>query len=317
MNGPKRSISGFLNVDKPSGWTSSDVVAKIRSAFGLRKRRIKVGHGGTLDPLATGVLPICVGSATRLAEFVLGGDKAYQMSARLGVDTDTYDSEGSTVAIRDFQQITRNDVLGAISRFIGEIYQIPPMFSAIKRDGQPLYKLARQGRTVSRDPRRVTVASLTLTSWDPPDFGLHIECGSGFYARSLANDIGDFLDCGAHMTALRRIRSGEFQIADSVSLERLICSAAADSWLRFLMKPDIVLKSLNVAELDEVESAAFLHGQAVRRADSYGTGVKNLMRVYSNDGGFLGLGLSDENGKLLKPRTVFADAQIVCNRWQV
>lgn len=308
MNEPKRSISGFLNVDKPSGWTSSDVVAKIRAAFRLRKRGIKVGHGGTLDPMVTGALPICVGGATRLAEFVLGGDKVYQMSARLGEETDTYDSEGTVVAIRDFQQVTENDVVSTISRFIGETDQVPPMYSAIKKDGQPLYKLARQGRTVSRKPRRVRVSFLTLTAWDPPDFDLHIECSSGFYARSLAHDIGDLLDCGAHMTALRRIRTGEFSVTDSVSLEQLISGAADDSWLRFLLKPDVVLRSLTSTELDDAASAAFLHGQAVRCVNLGVEGTENLVRVYSSDGDLLGLAISDETGKFLKPKTVFANA---------
>ena len=307
----RRSISGFLNVDKPPGWTSSDVVAKIRAAFRLRKRKIKVGHGGTLDPMATGVLPICIGGATRLAEFVLGGDKVYHMSARLGVETDTYDSEGTAVAIRDFQQVTRNDVVAIISGFIGEIDQVPPMYSAIKKDGRPLYKLARQGITVSREPRRVTVSSMTLSAWDPPFFDLHIECGSGFYARSLTHDIGNLLDCGAHMTALRRIRAGEFRVTDSVSLEQLISGAADDSWMRFLLKPDVVLQSLMSTALDDAESAAFLHGQGVRYTNPGAAGVGNLIRVYSNEGDLLGLASSDETGKFLKPRTVFADAQIV------
>ena len=311
MNEPRRSVSGFLNIDKPSGWTSSDVVAKIRAAFGLRKRRIKVGHGGTLDPMATGVLPICIGGATRLAQFVLGGDKVYQMSARLGEETDTYDSEGRTIAIRDFQQVTKNDVVATISGFVGEIDQVPPMYSAIKKDGQPLYKLARQGRTVDRDPRRVTISSLTLTAWDTPDFDLHIECGSGFYARSLAHDIGTRLGCGAHMTALRRIRAGEFRATDSVSLEQLISAAADDLWLRFLSKPDVVLQSLMFAELDANASAAFLRGQTVRCTNLGTAGVENLARVYSDKGELLGLAISDETGKLLKPKTVFANAQIV------
>ncbi len=311
MNEPRRSISGFLNVDKPSGWTSSDVVAKIRAAFGLRKRRIKVGHGGTLDPMATGALPICIGGATRLAEFILGGDKVYQMSARLGVETDSYDSEGTIVATRDFRQVTENDVLTTISAFVGDIDQVPPMYSAIKKDGQPLYKLARRGKSVSRDPRRVKVSSLTLTAWDPPDFDLHIECGSGFYARSLAHDIGEVFGCGAHMTALRRIRAGEFRIAESVSLDQLISAAPDDAWLRFLLKPDVVLQNLMIAELDDVESAAFLNGQTVRYANMGKKPFEDLVRVYSNEGDLLGLARCDETGKFVKPKTVFANAQIV------
>ena len=311
MNEPMRPIAGFINVDKPLGWTSSDVVAKIRAAFGLRRRKIKVGHGGTLDPLATGVLPICIGSSTRLAEFVLGGDKVYQMTVCLGVATDTYDSEGNAVANGDWQSVTKEDVVDAVSEFIGGIDQVPPMYSAIKSAGQPLYKLARQGRTVEREARRVTVSSLVLKSWKPPHFDIDIECGSGFYARSLAHDIGVHLKCGAHMSALRRTRAGEFRIADALPLERLVSAAEGDDWLRFLLNPDYVLQGLASIDLDGANSAAFVHGQAVQLGNMIETSVENPVRVYSSQGVLLGLGLADRTAEMLRPKTVFSDARMV------
>ena len=311
MNEPTRSIAGFINVDKPSGWTSSDVVAKIRSTFGLRRRKIKIGHGGTLDPLATGVLPICVGSSTRLAGFVLGSHKAYEMTVRLGAETDTYDSDGHTIATLDCTHVTKEDVAAAIATFVGEIDQVPPMYSAIKRAGQPLYKLARQGRTVEREARRVMVTSLKLKSWEPPHFDLDIECGSGFYARSLAHDIGDHLTCGAHMSALRRTRAGEFRVGDAVTLERLVSVAEDDEWLRFLLKPDYVLQGLASIDLNSAESAAFVHGQSVPVGNTDEAGDEKLVRVYSSQGVLLGLGLADRTTEILRPKTVFADARIV------
>ena len=311
MNEPMRPIAGFINVDKPLGWTSSDVVAKIRAAFGLRRRKIKVGHGGTLDPLATGVLPICIGSSTRLAEFVLGGDKAYQMTVCLGVATDTYDSEGRAVADGDWQSVAKEDVIAIVSEFIGGIDQVPPMYSAIKSAGQPLYKLARQGRTVAREARRVTVSSLVLKSWKPPHLDIDIECGSGFYARSLAHDIGVHLKCGAHMSALRRTRAGEFRIADALPLERLVSVAEGDDWLRFLLNPDYVLQGLTSIDLDGTNSAAFVHGQAVQLGNMIETSVENPVRVYSSQGVLLGLGLADRTAEMLRPKTVFSDGWMV------
>lgn len=307
MNEPQSSISGFLNVDKPPEWTSSDVVAKLRSAFGLRKRRLKIGHGGTLDPLATGVLPICIGSATRLSSYVLEGDKVYLMSARLGEATDTYDAEGDVTDRNDPTGISQTDVSSALNDFTGVFDQIPPMYSAIKKEGQPLYKLARQGITTTREPRRVSVKSLKLTSWQPPDIQLRIHCGSGFYARSLAHDLGQSLGCGAHMTALRREMAGVFKIHDSTTLEALIDQANDDEWTEHLRKPDHVLKHLNAVELDIGQTEAFLHGRQIHEPHLTIDSAGKPLRVYSPVGEFLGLGTpNDANDKLL-PKTVFAN----------
>ncbi len=300
----KGSISGFLNVDKPPGWTSSDVVAKLRSVFQLRKRRIKIGHGGTLDPMATGVLPICVGSATRLSKYVLSGDKEYVMTAQLGITTDSYDAEGAVTMERDASGVTRAQLSAVLDEFRGEIDQIPPMFSAIKRDGQPLYKLARQGVSVPRDPRRVNVSSLELIAWASPEFQLRIECSSGFYARSLAHDIGERLGCGAHMTSLRRARAGQFAIAESNELETLIASGPDDAWLSVLLPPDCVLHHLASVALDDGDSATFMHGGMLMLHDWEPGDEDTDLRVYGVDGLFLGLARLEAGRSVLRPSMV-------------
>ena len=306
--GTTHSISGFLNVDKPIDWTSSDVVAKLRSAFQLRQRGLKIGHGGTLDPLATGVLPVCVGRATRLSEFVLTGNKSYLMSAMLGVSTDTYDSEGTETHRQDYSTVKSTDLVSIMPEFRGEIDQVPPMYSAIKRDGQPLYKLARKGKTIAREPRKVEVHKLELTTWDPPHFSLKIDCGSGFYARSLANDVGQRLGCGAHMTSLRRTRAGDFDIAESLSLDTLIGCAADDSWTRHLLKPDHVLRRLPKVTLDEAETVAFSHGRVIERILANWESNKIRIRVYGDNGTFIGLGRVDEEENVIYPAIVLKDS---------
>ncbi len=308
MQGTTHLISGFLNVDKPADWTSSDVVAKLRSAFQLRKRRLKIGHGGTLDPMATGVLLICIGSATRLSQFVLSGDKTYVMSVKLGTSTDTYDSEGTVTERQDYTSVTLSDLQSVLPEFSGEIDQIPPMYSAIKRHGQPLYKLARQGKTIPREPRKVQVYGLKMTAWSLPSFELKIDCGSGFYARSLANDIGRRLGCGAHMTALRRERAGDFDIVDSLSLDKLIATAANDWWMCNLIQPDHVLKHLNAVTLDHAEAFAFLHGQEICGEVTTKETDECRLRVYSNSGELLGLGRIDDGSSIIRPVTVFGEA---------
>ena len=308
MQNPISPIGGFLNVDKPGDWTSSDVVAKLRSAFQLRKRRIKIGHGGTLDPIATGVLPICVGNATRLSQYVLSGDKTYLMSVRLGVTTDTYDSEGKTIDQHDYRGVSLSHVSSAMNGFDGEIEQIPPMYSAIKINGQPLYKLARQGKIVPREPRRVNVKSLTLSEWHPPDFKLRIECGSGFYARSLAHDLGQILGCGAHMTSLRRERAGVFDIEDSISIDELTAGAADDSWARHLLKPDYVLKHFDAICVGNLQAAAFTHGMETDVDQTSSESGEVKVRVYGNTHELLGLGYHNPATGRLRPAKVFRAA---------
>lgn len=298
-------ITGFLNVDKPQGWTSSDVVVKLRSALQLRKRRIKIGHGGTLDPLATGVLPICVGYATRLSEYLLSSDKTYLMSAKLGVTTDTYDSEGEITETSDYAGVSRCRFKSIVDGFVGEIDQTPPMFSAIKKDGQPLYKLARQGKSIHRPPRRINIDSLTLTEWNLPHFSLRIQCGSGFYARSLAHDIGQSLGCGAHMTSLRRERAGEFRIEDAISIDALIAEADGDAWSRHLQKPDTVLKMFGAIILSGDQVSDFRHGHEIPAPHQSELKQEKLVRIYSPNDDFLGLASYEQSVEVLKPAKVF------------
>lgn len=209
-------MHGILVVDKPTGVSSAQAVERVKRA--LRVRR--AGHGGTLDPLATGVLPVCLGAATKLAQYLLADDKAYVADGLLGVETDTLDRTGRVLAERPVS-ITRDQLLAAIARRTGEQDQIPPMYSAIKQGGVRLYERARAGEEVERAPRRIRIDRLELVAFDPPRFTVEIACSKGTYVRSLVADLGTDLGCGAHLTELRRTRSGRFSIEQAVPLDRV------------------------------------------------------------------------------------------------
>lgn len=208
-------MNGVLVVDKPGGITSFDVVARVRRALGQRR----VGHTGTLDPMATGVLPICVGEATKLVPFLVGGDKEYEAEARLGVTTDTLDATGTIRSETNATNVSRSDVERALECFVGVIQQRPPMHSAVRVDGRRLYTLARQGLDVERAARAVTVYSIEVLGFAAPLVRLRVRCGKGTYVRSLVDDLGAALGVGAHLTALRRTRVGAFTLADAVALD--------------------------------------------------------------------------------------------------
>jgi tRNA pseudouridine55 synthase len=219
-------MNGLLIIDKPPGVSSFDMVRRARRWCATRK----VGHAGTLDPLATGVLPVAVGSATRLVEYLMEGDKVYRAELRLGQSTTTQDSEGEVLAERDWHGVGRDDFASALHSFIGEIEQLPPMYSALKRDGKPLYQLAREGVEVERQPRPIRIDSINVESFEPPLATITVGCGKGTYIRTLCHDIGELLGCGAHMTALRRVACGRFTLADSSSpevLEALVSAGRA------------------------------------------------------------------------------------------
>ncbi len=222
---------GVLLVDKPAGVTSSDVVVAVRRMFKLKK----VGHGGTLDPQATGLLAILVGKATRASQAVMGGDKVYEGVLRLGASTSTQDAEGERTGGSDPSGVTREALESVIrSDFTGDLFQIPPMVSAIKVGGVPLYKMARKGEEVVRDPRLVHVYSLRIDEFGIPDSRFTVSCTKGTYVRTLCNDIGEALGCGGHLAALRRIRSGKFNVGDAVSLEALRALPRAELASRLL-----------------------------------------------------------------------------------
>jgi tRNA pseudouridine55 synthase len=214
---------GVLVVDKPPGPTSFDVVRRIKRAAHLKR----AGHGGTLDPLASGVLPICLGEGTKLAAFLLDADKEYDVTIRLGVETDTYDATGAITARHDPSVVEEAHVRAVLAAFTGTIEQTPPIYSALKRDGRPLYAYARAGETVEIAPRAVTVHELTLMSFLGPNaVGLHVRCSKGTYVRSLAFDLGRRLGVGAHVTVLRRTRSGPFTLGASLPLDAVLDALA-------------------------------------------------------------------------------------------
>ena len=215
-------MNGVLVIDKPAGLSSAAVVARVKRALAVDR----AGHGGTLDPIATGVLAVCLGAATKLAQYLLADDKGYEADALLGVETDTLDRTGAVTAEHPVA-VTREAVLAALARRTGEHEQVPPMYSAIKQDGVPLYARARAGETVERAPRTVRIRSLELLAFEPPRFRIAIACSKGTYVRSLVADLGSDLGCGAHLTELRRTRSGRFTLADAVPLEAVAELAAA------------------------------------------------------------------------------------------
>jgi tRNA pseudouridine55 synthase len=210
-------MNGVLVIDKPSGPTSFDVVRKVRSLLRVKK----VGHTGTLDPMATGVLPICVGDATRVAGHITEADKAYDARVKLGVQTDTLDAEGKVVSTRPVPELDRERVEAALDRFRGSFDQVPPMYSAIKVGGRRLYELARAGEEIERQARAVTVHALVLKDFGGDEIQLSVRCSKGFFVRSLAHDLGEALGCGAHLTALRRTQSGPFSLSQALPLAEL------------------------------------------------------------------------------------------------
>ncbi|HYX91485.1 MAG TPA: tRNA pseudouridine(55) synthase TruB [Myxococcaceae bacterium] len=241
-------MNGVLVIDKPSGPTSFDVVRRVRALLGVRK----VGHTGTLDPLATGVLPVCVGQATRIAGFITEGNKAYEAIVRLGVETDTLDAAGSEVASAPVPPLDAARLEAVLSRFRGTFLQTPPMYSAVKVRGRRLYELARAGEEVERAPRMVTVHELVLRDFSSDELRLSVACSKGFFVRSLAEEIGKALGCGAHLRALRRTRSGPFTLAQAVPLERLESGDLAEVEARLVSLNDALseLPALRVSESD-------------------------------------------------------------------
>lgn len=274
-------MDGILNINKPRGITSHDVVDRVRRL--ARQRR--VGHAGTLDPLATGVLLICLGSATRLAEFLMNSPKHYRAHIRLGITTDTLDAEGTVVSRRPVE-VGREEVERALEHFRGPILQVPPMFSALKRDGRPLYRLARRGETVERPPRPVEIYRLELVEWSPPDLVLEVLCSPGTYIRSLAHDLGETLGCGAYLAGLTRLASGDFRLEDAVELDVLTPERLPE----YLLPPDAALRQFPALHLTPEEARAVGHGQKL--PDRWGEGGREtahppLARAYGPDGLFL------------------------------
>jgi tRNA pseudouridine55 synthase len=263
-----------------------------------------VGHAGTLDPAATGVLPVLLGQATRLSEYLVDATKTYAATVELGVETNTYDREGEVRSTADASQVTRADVEAVLSAFRGEIMQLPPAFSAIKRAGVPLYKLARAGRDVTVEARRVRVDRLDITSWQPPFLQLEIDCSKGFYVRSLAHDIGSALGVSGTLAGLERTRVGTFRVEDAVGLEALRSEISEGSWQDHLYAPDEVLLGWQAAILAPADQRRLSNGQTVVMLTSESAGE---CRAYGAEGDFVGV-LRRETESSWRPVKVFQTA---------
>jgi tRNA pseudouridine55 synthase len=301
--------SGFLNVDKPAGWTSFRVAALVRRRSGV----CRVGHTGTLDPSATGVLVVCLGAATRLSEYVMELSKTYRAEVRLGVTTDTFDAAGAPVSEADPSSVSREQVEEALAAFLGEIEQVPPLFSAIKHAGEPLYRYARSRREVEPRPRRVVVHRLQLLDFRPPLLTVELECGKGTYVRSLAHDLGQRLGCGAHLASLMRLRVGFFTLEDACTLPRLEQAFDEERWQELLLPPDAALSHWPRIDLTEGQATAVRYGQTLAAADVVSSPPQDpadgaLARAYGPEGGLLAILRYGGGPAVWRPTKVFAAA---------
>jgi len=298
----RRALDGVLLLDKPLGLSSNDALIKAKRLF-LAK---KAGHTGTLDPLATGLLPLCFGEATKFSQDLLEADKTYEATMRLGVRTTTGDAEGEAIATREVT-CDESAVEDAIKRFLGAIVQIPPMYSALKRDGKPLYEYARAGQTVEREARPVTIHALEMIACALPLVTFRVTCSKGTYVRTLAEDIGEALGCGAHLTALRRTGVGALTLEHAVTLDALSGAdeAGRDRWLQPV---DALLSTFPAVRLDDEATKRFLHGQRLRLADVSTTlSEAGRVRVYAVAGGRL-LGVAKAGGGVLAPERLVVTA---------
>jgi tRNA pseudouridine55 synthase len=257
-------MDGILNINKPVGLTSHDVVARVRRL--LRQQR--VGHAGTLDPLASGVLPVCVGLATRVADYLSESGKAYQAEIVLGVETDTYDREGQVLNTQPVPDVTREQIEHLLRTFLGPQLQVPPPYSAIKLQGEPAYRRARAGESLKLEARPVVIERLVLLAWEKPRLQLEIECSKGTYIRSLAHDLGQRLGCGAYLSALLRTRSGPLTLQESITLEQLAEALASGNLERYLLPLDIALQHYPALVVDAKTLQRVLHGSSFRAPGS-------------------------------------------------
>lgn len=293
-----RPRSGILPVEKGPGVTSFQVVAHLRRIL----RAPRIGHGGTLDPAATGLLPILIGEATKLTPYLVDLDKEYVATVRLGVTTESQDLSGAVIETRPVPALDAAAIEAALSPFLGVIRQVPPMFSALRKGGKRLYELARQGVEVEREPREVVVHSIRLESVALPDFVIRVRCGKGTYVRTLAADAGAALGCGAVLAGLVRTRVGPYALEAAVTWDEVREARSGERLWPRLLPPDSALTALPPVRLDADGARAFVHGQAVATGDRVG----GLLRVYGPDGGLLGVGQG--LGERVKPeRLLHAD----------
>lgn len=289
-------MTGILIINKPQNWTSHDVVAKMRRVLGERR----IGHGGTLDPIATGVLPLLVGRATRAAEYAESSEKEYTAGLKLGIATDTQDITGNVIKTQDVN-VSEEELLGALSEFKGERLQIPPMYSAVKVGGKKLYEYAREGRSVGRAARRIFIRELELLSFDGGEASIRIVCSKGTYVRTICHDIGELLGCGGVMSSLVRTRAGRFDIGCALTIEEIREAAEKGRAESLLLPVDTLFSELDILTIEKKDEKRCLNGAPVNKA---GTACGRY-RVYSEDGKFLMLGEVLPDGKLVTVKSFF------------
>ena len=295
-----RDIHGVFLLDKPQGMSSNDIMQKVKRIFQANK----AGHTGALDPLATGMLPICLGEATKFSQFLLDADKRYLVTAKLGERTDTSDAEGQIVETREVK-VKTPEILTALEQFRGDILQVPTMFSALKHNGKPLYEYARQGITVEREARPITIFELNFIEYNAPYLTLEVHCSKGTYIRTLVDDLGEVLGCGAHVTMLRRTAVADYPTEKMLDWNALQSLAAQQdlSLLDTLLLPmDTAVAKLPTLTLDESQAQGIGFGQRVKFNNP--NSLQGQVRLFSHENRFLGVAVIDENNVIRPQRLV-------------
>lgn len=302
----KNDVNGLLLLDKPIGLSSNAALQKSKRIFNAKK----AGHTGSLDPLATGMLPICFGEATKFTQFLLDADKTYETTAKLGVITDTGDAEGQVIERREIYDISLEKIKAVLEKFRGEQSQIPPMYSALKQQGKPLYELARAGISVPREARKINIHQLDLVSFLGDELSLVVRCSKGTYIRSLVEDIGLALGCGAHVVVLRRTAVAGFDAEKMVTMEKLQALSEAKQekeLIESLMPVDSLVSYLPSIQLNQENVVSLKKGQCIKNVDTKNYGSElTLVRVYDSESQFIGLAELSPEG-VLKPKRLLRD----------
>ncbi|MCK5477807.1 MAG: tRNA pseudouridine(55) synthase TruB [Methylococcales bacterium] len=293
-----RNVHGILLLDKRLGISSNKALQEVKRLFNANK----AGHTGSLDPLATGLLPLCFGEATKVSALMLDDNKRYQVVVKLGVMTDTGDAEGKVIEQKPVPELSIDEKKACLESFTGEIDQVPPMYSALKHNGRKLYELAREGKTIERKARRVTIFELLLLDSTSDTLTLDVYCSKGTYIRSLAEDIGHKLGCGGTVTALRRTQAGQFSIADTLTIEKLQ-AMDLNELTGCLLDVDKPLNGMPVLELSTDQAVLIKHGQQIKLEEAESETIQGMVRMYSEQV-FLGLGEMLLDGKLV-PKKIF------------
>lgn len=297
-----QKIHGIISINKPFGVTSTQVVREIKR----HSKQNKVGHSGTLDPTAEGVLPICIGQATKVVENIMQFKKEYIGTIRFGISTDTFDSAGKIVKVSEINNISEKKIENTLKNFLGDIQQTPPLFSALKNNGKRLYHIARSGKSIKLTPRNVYVKKITLLEWKPPNAKIFVQCGKGFYMRSLAQDLGEILNTGAHLSYLIRNSVGPFKIDNSISLSNAVDCFKKNNWHKNILNPDFALQNIQHTILNEIDEKKMKTGQKIPiTATIENFESENFIKAYNSKKDFLGILSKDSEKGLWKPYKVF------------